>query len=144
MIRGYFDPNVGWGRPLLSVGLFLPNVSQQFEFVDFLIDTGATATVLHPGDAIHIVGINPKALASPQLWAQQQTIGGIGGAATIYIEPASYGFFHEDGTPQLVQGNICIAQPTSANRSVPSLLGWDVLQHFKLTLEWSTKTITLD
>jgi hypothetical protein len=43
-----------------------------------------------------------------------------------------------------VEGQIEVAQLTTTNRGIPSLLGWDVLQHFKLTLDWPSRTITLE
>jgi hypothetical protein len=69
---------------------------------------------------------------------------GVGGRTVCYVVPASFAFRHDDGHRQTLQGNLRIAQLTSDNRTLPSLLGWDVLQHFELITNWRDRRVTLD
>ena len=57
---------------------------------------------------------------------------------------ASYYFVQTDGQILGMPGQIEIARLDTENRQIPSLLGWDVLQHFKLTLDWPGRAITLE
>ena len=77
------------------------------------------------------------------LWRVQRENTGIGGSATYYIVPCTYVFRHDDGTEQRLQATIDIAQPTLANFGVPSVLGWDVLQHFAMRFDWSQRIVEL-
>ncbi|MHB8375466.1 MAG: hypothetical protein ACYDEB_00715 [Dehalococcoidia bacterium] len=42
-----------------------------------------------------------------------------------------------------MQGDIRIAELTIGNSRLPSLLGWDLLQHFGITADWANRTISL-
>lgn len=108
-----------------------------------MIDTGATVSCLHPFDAARF-RILPDELDDPALWAKSESHGGVGGTGRYYVVRAFYGFTHEDGNVQSIEGQIRLAQFTRANAELPSLLGWDILQHFRLTADWRTKMIALD
>jgi len=49
-----------------------------------------------------------------------------------------------DGQWKVVNGEIEIAQLTLTNTRIPSLLGWDILQQFKLWFDWTGRTIGLE
>ena len=143
MISGYFDPNYSGPLPMVRVGLFLPQITSSWVPIDFLLDTGADATVLHPQDALFRVGIDPTTLDRPDLWPNRQPMGGVGGAGECYIHPAHYAFRHDDGRLQTLSREICIARPDNANQTLESLLGWDVLQQFRVSLDWPGHRIEL-
>lgn len=79
MIRGYFDPAYKWPVPMVRAALFLPAFTSDWVSVDFLLDTGASVTSLHPIDAVSKVGIDPIRLASPGFLPDTEQHGGIGG-----------------------------------------------------------------
>lgn len=81
---------------------------------------------------------------APQLWPRQRTLGGVGGSTTYYVHPALFGFQYDDQQPRVLQGEILVAEPNASNRRVPSLLGWDVLRHFRVTLDYGQRFITLE
>ena len=145
MIAGYFDPlSPQWPVPMVRVALYLPRINSQWVFVDFLLDTGASTTSLHPRDALTQVGISAGTLAQPDMWPQRTSHQGIGGSPVYYQEPVTYGLEHTDGTWQTIPGELAIAQLRPDNLPLPSLLGWDVLQRFRVNLNWADRTVTLD
>ena len=77
---------------MVRVLILLPGITAKVVEVDFLVDTGAMATVIHPRDAIFRLGITPMRLASPEQWQNLQTMQGVGGTSTQYVVPAEYGF----------------------------------------------------
>lgn len=102
--------------------------------VEFLIDTGADSTTLHPADAIrvwppylaHNFRSDPRGASSyvqreAQLDFNDDTRGPIGGEFTINI-----------------------AESRGDNAVFPSLLGRDVLQFFRLTVSNRDNSVTLD
>jgi hypothetical protein len=88
--------------------------------------------------------IRPDELDDANRFPRFENYGGIGGRGRYYILRAIYSFTHDDGSTQSIEQEVRIAQFTNANAGLPSLLGWDVLQHFRLTTDWRTKTITLE
>jgi hypothetical protein len=90
------------------------------------------------------VGIPIAALQDPDRWLQQRPVSGVGGRMAYYVHPAVYNFRDLNGTDRSLQGEILIAPLRPDNQKVPSLLGWDVLQHFKLTVDWANRSITLE
>ncbi len=130
--------------PVVRVSVDLPGITSGFVALDFLLDTGATDTCLHPQDAIIRIGIDPAALATPRSWSQSASSHGVGGVAGYYIQSAVYALRHDDGAWQQLDGEIWIAQPTATNAVLPSLLGWNVLQHFKITADWSSQRVVLE
>ncbi len=145
MIKGLFDPANRGPYPWVGAALYLPGYTQQWVVINFLIDTGAAGTCLHPNDAITRVGISQGALALPQQWPIVVPRGGIGGKSDYYTVEAHYAFLHSDTNQfQVIHGTIDIAAITSANQSLPSLLGWDILQYFKTTVDSRAGTVVLE
>ena len=87
-----------------------------------------------PVDFVAGIGAHPDAVR----------YGGIGGTAAFLSVPAEYRFEDSDGGILELRRTIDLAQLTTVNRAIPSLLGWDVLQHFKLTLDWPNRRIELE
>ena len=68
----------------------------------------------------------------------------MGGAAAYFPLPVRYGFVHADGREEIIEGTIAVGQLTDKNKWLPSLMGWDRLQHFRMDLHGRDKTLTLD
>ena len=143
MIAGFFDPATPGPVPRVRVLVLSPQITQGWVPVDFLLDTGAASTCLHPIDAIFTVGIDPRALADPQCWSQPRTYGGVGGRGVYYIVPITYGFEHLGGHLQTISGELAIAQPQLHNAGLASLLGRDLLQYFHVSIDWPRQHLTL-
>jgi hypothetical protein len=142
VIRGYFNLGSGWPVPWVQVNLFLPGHSQDWQPVEFLLDTGAAMTCLHPRDAM-LVGVEPVRLTSAASWPRLEQSFGVGGAAAIFVTPARYAFERDDLPPYIIEGEIRVAQLSLGNQRLPSLLGWDVLKHFALSIDQDTGEVTL-
>ena len=145
MIRGYFD-RIGYERPVarLEIDCSLPMVSPIAETIDFLIDTGSISTTLHPRDMIRSFHLTRGELAAPERWNRSRTGIGIGGRVMEFIEAAQLRLRRDDGTLRTFEHDVLIAQLTSENEYLPSLLGWDVLRHFRLTLDTRTGVVLLE
>jgi len=149
LIPGYFDPSSpALPLPRLRVAVLIPSLPgvevPTLFAVEFLIDTGASVTCLHPFDAIQQARIPMSTLSSADEWPNRQRHGGITGQAMYFPTPCRYAFLQHDGTFVEREGEIAIAQLTTTNAGVPSLLGWDILQHYKLTADWASRTLTLE
>ncbi len=70
--------------------------------------------------------------------------GGVGGTHLYFRERAYYLFQHDDGHWQPLPGEIDIAQSQPHNQTLVSILGWDVLQHFRVVVDWPARQITLE
>jgi hypothetical protein len=68
---------------------------------------------------------------------------GVGGASLYDQVPALYGFRHDEGRHLMLTGTIEIAQPQAHNSGYPSLLGRDVLRHFRVVSDWPGVQVTL-
>ena len=95
--------------------------------VEFLIDTGAYATVLYPKDQDAFLENNPDALQSDSEISAQ----GVGGSATFRVIPATLAFRdRETGAPWEYRTDIYMAESNRNSRVFPSLLGMDILRHW--------------
>jgi hypothetical protein len=43
-----------------------------------------------------------------------------------------------------MEGEIDIAELRPDNQMLPSILGWDVLQYFRLVVDWPSRQVTLE
>ena len=117
MIAGFFRES---GRPYVRCRLLVPRF-QIDAIVNFLVDTGADSTVIHPID-IRDAGIP---VAFP---AEMPGTEGVGGVAEFFSERATLIFTDADRITQYRYPlDIGIAKPDEHNRDFPSLLGRDVL-----------------
>lgn len=129
---------------MVRIALFLPNITPNWVGVDFVLDTGADTTALFPRDALSVVGIDRAAFNNPTDWPRPKLMGTVAGDGESYPWPASYAFRHEDGRWERIDGQIDIVRPGPDTMPIESLLGWDVLRHFRITVEWSQRQIDLD
>ena len=119
--------------------------TSEFVSIDFLVDTGATDSLLHPQDAKVKIGIEPPLLGDPAQWPNHEPTNGVGGQAICYGEPAVFLFHHENGQPaRQLTHEIRVVPPTATNDNLPSLLGMDILSQFKLTVDYVGLKLTLE
>ena len=112
-------------RPYLRCRLSLPRLGIVSE-IRFLVDTGADASYLHPGDGTDI-GIPFDLLQG------RSTSQGIGGTASYFPESAELVFLDE--TASQYQGYrivINVAKPGDVSDRIPSLLGRDVIRQWRM------------
>ena len=129
--------------PKIQASLHLPGITSGFVTLDFLVDSGASDSCIHPQDARGRLGISDSMLSSSRLWPSIRSTRGVGGSSMSYRHPAVYGFLHDDGNLQQIEGDIDVAQPTPANATFPSLLGWDILRYFRIELDYVGLSVTL-
>ena len=104
--------------------------------VSFIFDTGADCTVLMPTDAINM-GIDFAHLANPSKSV------GIGGSAQTYVEPARLAFADAQGDRAYAYNiPLLIHDQTDAAMKVPSLLGRDVIDRWRVTYDKSVQELS--
>ena len=128
---------------MVRVALYLPGIAATWSLVDFLLDTGAATTCLHARDAIERLRISDDRLNNADAWAYAETYSGVGGGATYYVTGARYALLNERSEWQIMDGSVRVAQASSADAGLPSILGWDILQNFTVSLDWRQKLVEL-
>lgn len=117
-VRGFFD---GVGRPRVEAVVVLPRLRIR-GLVEFMVDTGADATVLSRSDA-ESIGVELDGLDDPD------EVGGIGGTMKMYSVPAAVclsdgsnerSFDVPIGIPEKIED-------AAGHAEMPSLLGRDVI-----------------
>ena len=137
-IPGYLRPVAIPGvpaRPYVNAEMLIRGTSTAAT-IRFLIDTGADDTILHPNDveqsAEHL--LETRFEEHPD----RQWVGGVGGGG--YIIPVSARLFFQNRHRRRIVSRrtprVWVAQPTDANQRMPSLLGRDLLQFFRLTVDY--------
>lgn len=124
MIAGYFDGD----EPFVQGRLIIEHLEVD-DFVDFLVDTGAYSTVLHPMDGMRL-GCRFDLLSE-----EPETVHGIGGSQDCYPEEATVVFADDDGEYAFPLA-IDIVKPAPNSESIvnelPSLLGRDFINYRRL------------
>ncbi len=132
-LRSVTIPGVA-ARPYVDVELLIDGASGGFD-VRFLIDTGADDTILHPRDTQR-----PDAPPLPFSFddhPERRRVGGIGGSTDLIPVSARLFFQTDTGGGRLWQDcRVWVAQPNDTNQRLPSLLGRDLLQFFRLTVDY--------
>ncbi len=123
------------GAPYLEGRLHIPRLRLSTN-ISFLVDTGAGRTMLSVDDAIR-AGVDFGELTGAE------NVGGIGGTVTMFEEPAVM-IFQEPGTLHVYQISILIPPATPDMSRIPSLLGRDILNNWRMTCDPSNKTLTFD
>lgn len=140
-IRGFFKHDA----PFLSAHIHSALLSLDSD-IDFLIDTGASRTVLLDKD-VHFLGIDVVRLQKPE-----KNLSGVGGSVeTHIIEDAILSFladgkFFEMDLPIFVLSHdLSKMHLEERNRilRMPSLLGRDVINNFHLHLSKDKNTVLL-
>jgi len=143
VIRGWFASSTPFSMPLVRVALWLDGISFTWIDVNFVVDTGAAVTCLHPRGAAQ-VGIPRTLLIDPSRWTNVVHLSGVGGDVSYYPTPVWYRFRHADGTLQHIESTINVASWRPDNQTLPSLLGRDILSQFRVTLDWPQGTVELE
>lgn len=129
---------------MVRVALFLPTITPTWVGVRFVLDTGADTTALFPRDTRSVLGIDHDAFANAAGRSRPRLVGMADGRAESFPWPASYALRHEDGRWEMIDGQIDVVRPSAATMPIESLLGWDVLRHFRITIDWSQGQIGLE
>ena len=137
MIAGWFDT---WERPRVPARLIIPRFGVSGR-IDFLVDTGATVTSLHPDDGRRI-GCPFDELRNPRNMA------GVGGSSQYFREPAVVVLYGRDRVRPLdVELLVSKPQPTSVSdprpvvNRLPSLLGRDVLNRLRMDYDFPERRL---
>ncbi len=110
--------------------------------VRFLIDTGATRTTLSPRAANRVFPGYAKLdwTRDPRLSA----VHGIGGTSRIIRRTCAIRFQDDQAGPIYWDGPVDLIEPTADGWALPSLLGRDVLDNFRLTVSKRESLISLE
>ena len=135
MLHGRFGESSG--RPYVSARVFIPRLGLAGN-VSFIFDTGADSSVLMPADAITL-GVDYDLLSDPS------ESSGIGGSASMYPEHAHLTFANANGD-RLYSYDIplLICDPTPDAMGMPSLLGRDVIDRWRVTYDKSLAELTAE
>ena len=139
-ISGYFKPSHQEPAPYVSGSVYLPRLGVG-DRVDFLLDTGADATTLHPRDAGKL-GVYAYSLGSASVSAR-----GIGGPVHYTSEYAIISFYDGalgDWRDFRIQVYITSSENEYAVGSLPSLLGRDILNRCRCTLDAAENHVALE
>jgi len=140
-IRGFFKHDA----PFLSAHIQSDSLSLDSD-IDFLMDTGASRTVLLDKD-VHFLGIDVNKLPKPE-----KNLGGVGGSVeTHIIEDASLSFITDEKSfemnfPVFVLSHDLSKMSIEERNQIlrmPSLLGRDVINKFHLHLSKDKNTVLL-
>ena len=123
MIRGQFDHR---GRPCVQGWLILPRLNIQGE-VEFLVDTGADSTIIHPSDGLKL------GLPFGELHSEIVSVG-IGGDHPYFLEEAVI-LFKDDARLREYRCEILISKPSNNLNRLPSLLGRSLLNRWRMVYD---------
>jgi len=126
--------------PTLTGVVLIPRLGK-VRLTEFLVDTGADSTTLHPLDARQMGIRFHQHFAGVPMGATW----GIGGSSGYWEETAEVQFLHDDLTNwDTLTLPIHIAQPTRDNSTFPSLLGRDVLQWYRVICDSRSGLLQLE
>jgi hypothetical protein len=127
MLRGRFGDTTT--TPFIEASVHFPRL-RSWGYVSFLADTGASGTVLMPPDSKKLA-VNFNQLRKPR---SSRTVGGL---AKGYMEQGVLGFLDRDENKiYAYEIEIQIFEPTRDNATLPSLLGRDVLNHWRVVIDF--------
>lgn len=132
MIRGYFKEDE---TPHVNARLVLPVLGVGLS-VDLLVDTGSSATILHPGDVSEIQ------FPFDEL-RDEVIVTSVGGTQTYYAEPAVVSFYDGEGR-QDFRIDLYVAKPHPTVDGLESLLGRDILNQLGMSYDFRRNLLALN
>lgn len=137
LVEGYFegvgadaDPSF-MPAPFVTARVIASDGRSQL--IDFLIDSGATMTVIHPNAAREIWGNDYKE------WIFNESMSGVGGGVKCrHVElRVDFPTIHAgDRPPPSFVVTVKVAEPLESNKGFPSLLGRDLIGKFNFRLNY--------
>lgn len=134
MIVGWFEG--GRRRPVVEGALGFPRLGIEHRMT-FLVDTGCDTSTVMPADS------NRMALPWPRLRMSGLAIG-VGGAVREFSEPAALAFRDTDGGTYVYRLNISIMPPSTIMGDIPSLLGRDILNRWRMVYDPSIDELSFE
>ena len=129
MIYGAFGTD---GHAYLEGRVYLPRFGVG-ERVNFLVDTGADVTTLHPYDGRRL-DFPFDELINPV------RVGGVGGEQIYYDEPALILFYGTDRTYGY-RITLSVGKPSEETDGLESLLGVDILNRMRIDYDFRRKRL---
>lgn len=126
MLKGRFGGTTT--RPYIEGRVILPRLGVRGD-VSFLLDTGADLSVLMPLDGRRL-GIDYR-----RLQGRVESVG-IGGTSHDYREPGLLIFAESAKTLRAYELDLVVAASSSEILDLPSLLGRDVLNRWRITMDY--------
>ena len=135
MIRGKFTSYAG---PAITCSVSLPGLGTGTAEVTFLLDTGASFSILHPGDVASL------RVDSSLLSGLRTTTGrGIGGGASYVAVDGRLSIRHLDGNPVTYWLPLHLTERSEVNADYPSVLGMDFISYFKMCVSLNDTLVEL-
>ena len=139
-INGRFREQDCPPSPSITAFVEIPNLGA-WASVEFLVDTGATRTVVHPGDVLKF-GID---IVTYAVDACPRTFSGVGGDASFGVEDAILHFKNAKTNLRVFIGPLDPCQFDFAlNKNVPSLLGRDFLNQGRLIVDYENNEVSFE
>lgn len=132
MLRGRFGDTSG--RPYIEGRLIFPNLKIRSD-ISFCVDTGADRSVLLPNDGMRM-GIDYM-----KLTGDAESVG-VGGICHNYIEPVLVVFSEPRRFLYVYSIDLEITNPDPEIMDLPSLLGRDVLNRWRMTYDPTKNSLT--
>lgn len=140
LIKGEFRGQEPLPSPSITAFVEVPNLGVSAS-VEFLVDTGATRTVIHPRDALKF-GIDIATYAAD---ACPRTFSGVGGDASYGVEDSILHFKNDKTNLRTFIGPLDPSQFDSAlNKNIPSLLGRDFLNQGRLIVDYENNEVSFE
>jgi len=155
MIRGnlFFPPKAppnfpAWlAEPLIDVTIKIPMLAIEKPFT-LMVDSGAGITALHVRD---VPRLGERGYRLIRRLNNSSNPSGVGGSAIYFGVPAQIVFEHEDGALEQHDFVLWVAKRARkgsrklANQlKIPSVLGRDVLCHFRMVMDYSNNQLFFD
>ena len=125
MLLGRFGDTTGC--PYIEGRLILPRLKTGGD-ISFLVDTGADQTLIHPLDGLRL------SIDYPKLSDTSESVG-VGGIAQNFVEPALVVFSEPGRMLYVYTVVVAIAPPSPDIMNLPSLLGRDILNQWRMVVE---------
>ncbi len=141
------NPPVWFAEPLVEVTIKIPMLAIEKPFT-LMVDTGSHMTALHVRD---VPRLGERGYRLIRRLNNSLNSSGVGGSAIYFVVPAQIVFEHEDGALEQHDFDLWVSKRARkgsrklANQlKIPSVLGRDVLYHFRMVMDYSNNQLFLD